>query len=166
MLNINTNLKAKDVYGKKYRSSAFGVSAVFSIPFVIMAIFVSAIIPDREGRGVIIALIMIILLALPVALLLNSRKTSYIIGKEKLYFFDAQVKRPKNKNRKRERYVWTSGSVDYSDIKDFRYLNLKIDRYPRKPKYIMPPRVVVIGDDLEVEIYAFKSLIKRIKELQ
>ena len=69
VLIINKNLKAKAVCGKKYRSSAFGVSAVFSIPFVIMAIFVSAIIPDRKGRGVIIALIMIILLALPVALL-------------------------------------------------------------------------------------------------
>ena len=58
----------------------------------------------------------------------------------------------------------TNGSIDYSDITDFHYLGIEFEGQPRK-KYIVPPRVVIIGDDFEVEIYAYKSLIKRIKEL-
>lgn len=166
MLIVNKNLKARDIGGKKYRSPAFSLSAIFSIPFIFLAIFISASIPEREGRGVIIALVIIVLLALPVALLLSFRKISYIIGEDKLYFFDSQIKRLQSENRKRESYVRTNGSIAYSDIKEFRYLDIKIDCYPHKrTKYITPPKVVIIGDDFEVEIFAYKSLINKIKEL-
>ena len=87
MLIVNKNLNAKDIRGKKYRSPAFSLSAIFSIPVIILAIYVSTNIPPREGQGVIIGLVLIILLALPGALLLSFRKTSYILCDDRLYFF-------------------------------------------------------------------------------
>ena len=165
MLVVNKNLKAKDICGKKYRSPAFSLSAIFSIPFIVLAIFVCANIPPREGQGVIIGLILVVLLALPVALLLSFRETSYILGEDGLYFFNSQVIRLKKENRKKESRIRTNGYVCYNDIKGFRYLGVESYGYPRK-RIITPPRVVIIGDDFEVKIYAYKSLIKRIKSLQ
>lgn len=164
MLVVNKNLNPKNIRGKKYRSPAFSLSAVFSIPFLALAILTSASVPPRQGRGVIIGLLIIVWMALPVALLLGSRKTSYIMGTDKLYFFNSQVNCLANEKRKKKRSVRTNGSVCYSDIKDFRYLEIEFEGHPRK-KYITPPKVVIIGDDFEVEIYAYKNLIKRIKEL-
>ena len=165
MLVVNKILRSKDIRGKKYRSPAFSMSAIFSIPFIIFAIFVSANIPPREGRGVIIGLIFVVLLALPIAMMISFRETSYIMGKDKLYFFSSQVTYFKNQNRKKMRRVRTNGSVDYRDINDFRYVGVKFEGgYPGNRK-IVPPRVVVVGEDFEVEIYAYKNLIKRIKEL-
>ena len=164
MLIVDKNLKAKDIRGKKYCSLAFSLSAIFSIPFIAWAVFVSVSVPPREGRGVIIGLIIVVLLALPAAMVLNFRETSYIISEYKLYFFNSQVIRLRNEKRKKESRVRTNGSVCYSDIKDFRYLGIESYGYPRK-RIITPPRVVIIGDDFEVEIYAYKSLIKRIKEI-
>ena len=164
VLVVNKNLNPKNIRGKKYRSPAFGLSIMFSIPFLALAIFTSASVPPREGRGVIIGLLIIVWMALPIALLLGSRKTSYIMGTDKLYFFNSQVNCLANEKRKKMRCVRTSGSVDYSDITDFRYIGIEFEGHPRK-KYITPPRVVIIGDDFEVEIYAYKNLIKRIKEL-
>ena len=129
-----------------------------------MAIVTSASIPPREGRGALITLLVIVWMALPVALLLGSRKASYILGNDKLYFFNSKVSCLKNENRKKLRGVRTCGSISYSDIKDFRYIGVEFEGHPRK-NTIIPPRVVVIGDDFEVEIYAYKNLIKRIKEL-
>ena len=60
--------------------------------------------------------------------------------------------------KREEPSVRTNGSVDYSDIKGFRYFGITLERR----KYIVPPRVVIIGDDFEVEIYASKSLIKEL----
>ena len=164
MLVVNKNLKAKDICGKKYRSPAFSISAVFSVPFLALAISTCASVPPREGRGVIIGLLIIVWMALPVALLLGFRKISYIMGTDKLYFFNSQVNCLANEKRKKMSRVRTNGSIDYSDITDFHYLGIEFEGHPRK-KYIVPPRVVIIGDDFEVEIYAYKSLIKRIKEL-
>lgn len=165
MLIVNKNLNVKDICGKKYRSPFFSLSAIFSIPFVILAILVSATIPQGEERGVIIGLVLVVLLALPVALLLSYRKTSYIVGEERLYFFNSQVIRLRSEKRKKERRVRTNGSVCYSDIKDFRYLGIK--SYGHYPQIrTAPPRVVIIGDDFEVEVYAYKKLINRIKALQ
>ena len=164
VLVVNKNLNPKNIRGKKYRSPAFSLSAVFSIPFLALAIFTSASVPPRQGRGVIIGLLIIVWMALPVALLLGFRKTSYIMGTDKLYFFNSQVNYLANEKRKKMLSVMTNGSVCYSDIKDFRYLEIEFEGHPRK-KYITPPRVVIIGDDFEVEIYAYKNLIKRIKEL-
>ena len=165
MLVVNKNLRSKDIRGKKYRSPAFSMSAIFSIPFIILAIFASVNIPPREGRGVIIGLIFVVLLALPIALMISFRETSYIMGKDKLYFFSSQVTYFKNQNRKKMRRVRTNGSVDYSDINDFRYVGVEFEWYYPRYSRIAPPRVVIIGDDFEVEIYAYKNLIKRIKEL-
>ena len=165
MLVVNKNLRSKDIRGKKYRSPAFSMSAFFSIPFIIFAIFVSVNIPPREGRGVIIGLIFVVLLALPIALMISFRETSYIMGKDKLYFFSSQVTYFKNQNRKKMRRVRTNGSVDYSDINDFRYVGVEFEGYYPSNKRIAPPRVVIIGDDFEIEIYAYKKLINRIKEL-
>ena len=166
MLVVNKNLRSKDIRGKKYRSPAFSMSAIFSIPFIILAIFASVNIPPREGRGVIIGLIFVVLLALPIALMISFRETSYIMGKDKLYFFSSQVTYFKNQNRKKMRRVRTNGSVDYSDINDFRYVGVEFEGYYPRYSRIAPPRVVIIGDDFEVEIYAYKRLIKRIKLLQ
>jgi hypothetical protein len=166
VLVVNKNLRSKDICGKKYRSPAFSMSAIFSIPFIIFAIFVSVNIPPREGRGVIIGLIFVVLLALPIALMISFRETSYIMGKDKLYFFSSQVTYFKNQNRKKMRRVRTNGSVDYSDIKDFRYVGVEFEGYYPRNSRIAPPRVVIIGGDFEVEIYAYKNLIKRIKELK
>ena len=157
MLVVDKSLKPKDVHGKKYRSPAFTMAVIFSIPFIILAIWVSLCIPPMEGRGVIIGLLCILLLALPVALLLSSRKPSYIISEDKLYFFDSQVSCLQSEKRE-EPSVRTNGSVDYSDIKGFRYFGITLERR----KYIVPPRVVIIGDDFEVEIQANKSLIKEL----
>lgn len=166
MLVVNKNLRSKDIRGKKYRSPAFSMSAIFSIPFIILAIFASVNIPPREGRGVIIGLIFVVLLALPIALMISFRETSYIMGKDKLYFFSSQVTYFKNQNRKKMRRVRTNGCVDYSDINDFRYVGVEFEGYYPRNSRIAPPRVVIIGDDFEVEIYAYKRLIKRIKLLQ
>ncbi|MBO5324157.1 MAG: hypothetical protein J6A88_08710 [Oscillospiraceae bacterium] len=167
MLIVNKNLNAEDIRGKKYRSPDFSLSAIFSIPFILLAIFVSANIPPREGQGVIIGLVLVVLLALPAALLLSSLKTSYIICKDRIYFFNSQVIRLKNEKRKKESRIRTNGSVGYSDIKNFRYLGIEFSSMggPLR-KYISPPRVVIIGDDFEVEVCAYKSLINRIKALQ
>ena len=165
VLVVNKNLKAKDICGKKYRSPAFSISAVFSVPFLALAISTCASVPPREGRGVIIGLLIIVWMALPVALLLGFRKISYIMGKDKLYFFSSQVTYFKNQNRKKMRRVRTNGSVDYSDINDFRYVGVEFEGYYPRNRRIAPPRVVIIGDDFEVEIYAYKNLIKRIKKL-
>ena len=164
MLVVNKNLKAKDICGKKYRSPAFSLSAIFSVPFLALAIFTCASVPPREGRGVIIGLLIIVWMALPVALLLGTRKISCIIGADKLYFFNSQVNCLASEKRKKMCRVRTNGSINYSDIKDFRYFSIELEGHPRK-RFIVPPRVVIIGDDFEVEIYAYKSLIKRIKEL-
>ena len=164
MLVVNKNLKAKDICGKKYRSPAFSLSAIFSVPFLALAIFTCASVPPREGRGVIIGLLIIVWMALPVALLFGARKTSCIIGADKLYFFNSQVNCLASEKRKKMRRVRTNGSIKYSDIKDFRYFSIELEGYPRK-RIIVPPRVVIIGDDFEVEIYAYKSLINKIKEL-
>ena len=166
MLVVNKNLRSKDIRGKKYRSPAFSMSAIFSILFIIFAIFVSVNIPPREGRGVIIGLIFVVLLALPIAVMISFREISYIMCKDKLYFFSSQVTYFKNQNRKKMRRVRTNGSVDYSDIKDFQYVGVEFEGYYPSNKRIAPPRVVIIGDDFEVEIYAYKNLIKRIKELK
>ena len=163
MLAVNKNLNSKNIRGKKYRSPAFRLSVIFSIPFVLFAVFSSASVPPREGRGVIIVLLMIVWMALPVALLLGSRKISYILGEDKLYFFNAQLSCLANEQRKKMRRIRTNGSVAYSDITGFRYLGIGFEGHPRK-KYIVPPRVVVIGEDFEVEIYAYKSMINKIKE--
>ena len=69
-----------------------------------------------------------------------------------------------SEKRKKMRRVRTNGSINYSDIKDFRYFSIEFEGHPRK-LIIVPPRVVIIGDDFEVEIYAYKSLINKIKEL-
>ena len=164
MFVVNKSLNSKDIRGKKYRSPAFSISAIFSIPFVILAIFTSLSVPPREGRGVIIGLLFMIFLATPVALLWGSRKTSYVIGNDKLYFFNAQVTCLANENRKKLRRVRTNGSVCYADIKDLRYIGIEFEGYPRK-RTIVPPRVVITGDDFEVEIYAYEGLINKIKEL-
>ena len=164
MLVVNKNLNPKDIHGKKYRSPAFSLSVVFSILFLALAILTSASVPQREGRGVIIGLLIIVWMALPVSLLLGSRKTSYIMGEDKLYFFNSQVNCLASEKRKKMRRVRTNGSINYSDIKDFRYFSIELEGHPRK-RFIVPPRVVIIGDDFEVEICAYKSLIKRIKEL-
>lgn len=165
MLVVNKNLNPKSICGKKYRSPAFSMSAIFSIPFVILAIYASISIPPREGKGVIIGLVLVILLALPIALLLSFRETSYILAEDRLYFFSSQVIYLRNENRKKSRCVRTNGSIEYSDIKDFQYIGAKFEGYYPSNRSIAPPRVVIIGDDFEVEIYAYKSLIKRIKEL-
>lgn len=165
MLEINKNLNPKNIYGKKYRSPAFSMSAIFSIPFLILAIVASVCLPKREGRGVVIGLIFVVLLATPIAMLLSFRETLYIIAKDKLYFFSSQVTYLRSEDRKKSRCVRTNGSIEYSDIKDFRYIDLKFEGYYPKNKRIAPPRVVIIGDDFEVEIYAYKSLIDKIKEL-
>ena len=165
MLVVNKNLNSKNICGKKYRSPAFSMSAIFSIPFVILAIVVSLCIPPREGRGVIIGLIFVVLLALPIAVMISFREISYIMCKDKLYFFSSQVTYFKNQNRKKMRRVRTNGSIDYSDIKDFRYVGVEFEGYHPRYRRIVPPRVVIIGGDFEVEIYAYKNLIKRIKEL-
>ena len=165
MLIVNKNLNAKDIRGKKYRSPAFSLSAIYLIPAIILAIYVSTNIPPREGQGVIIGLVLIILLALPGALLLSFRETSYILCDDRLYFFNSLVIRLKNEKRKKESRTRTNGCVCYSDIKGFRYLSIESYGYPRT-RIITPPRVVIIGDDFEVEIYAYKRLIKRIKLLQ
>ena len=147
MLVVNKNLKAKDIRGKKYRSPAFSMSAIFSIPFTILAIFVSINMPQREGRGVVIGLIFVVLLALPIAMMISFRETSYIMGEDKLYFFSSQVTYLKNQNRKKMRRVSTNGSVDYSDIKDYRYVGVEFEGYYPNNKRIAPPKVVIIGDD-------------------
>ena len=165
MLLVNKNLRSKDIRGKKYRSPAFSMSAIFSIPFIILAIFASVNIPPREGQEVVIGLIFVVLLALPIAMMISFRETSYIMGKDKLYFFSSQVTYFKNQNRKKMRRVRTNGSVDYSDINDFRYVGVEFEGYYPRYSRIAPPRVVIIGDDFEVEIYAYKNLIKRIKKL-
>lgn len=165
MLVVNKNLTPKNIRGKKYRSPAFSMSAIFSIPFAIFAILVSINLPQREGWGVIIGLIIVILLAVPVALLFSFRETSYIMGEDKLYFFNSQVTRLKNENRKKESRLKTNGSIDYSDIKDFRHIGVEFEGYYPSNRRIAPPRVVIIGDDFEVEIYAYKNLIKRIKKM-
>ena len=116
-------------------------------------------------EGLIIGLIFVVLLALPIAMMISFRETSYIIAKDRLYFFTSQVTYLKNENRKKSRCVRTNGSIEYSDIKDFRYIGAKFEGYYPSNRSIAPPRVVIIGDDFEVEIYAYKSLIKRIKEL-
>ena len=159
MLVVNKKLNPKDIRGKKYRSPAFSISAIFSIPFVIFAIVVSL------WRGVIIGLIFVVLLALPIAMLLSFRETSYIIAKDRLYFFSSQVTYLRNENRKKSRCVRTNGSIEYSYIKDFRYIGVEFEGYYPRNRRIAPPRVVIIGDDFEVEIYAYKSLINKIKEL-
>ena len=130
-----------------------------------MAIFASINIPQGEGRGVVIGLIFVVLLALPIAMMISFRETSYIMGEDKLYFFNSQVTYLKNENRKKSRCVRTNGSIEYSDMKDFRYIGVKFEGYYPKNRRIAPPRVVIIGDDFEVEIYAYKSLIKRVKEM-
>ena len=165
MLIINKNLNAKDIRGKKYRSPAFSLSAIFLIPFIVLAIFISANIPPREGQGVIIGFIFVVLLALPVTLLLSFRETSYILGEDGLYFFNSQVIRLKNEKSKKESCIRTNGSICYADIKDFHYFGFESYGYPRK-RIITLPRVVIIGDDFEVEVFAYKSLINRIKALQ
>lgn len=165
MLVVNKKLNPRDIRGKKYRSPGFSISAIFSIPFVIFAIVVSLCLPQREGRGVIIGLIFVVLLALPIAMMISFREVSYIIAKDRLYFFSSQVTYFRNENRKKPRYVRTNGSIEYSDIKDFRYIGVEFEGYYPRNRRIAPPRVVVIGDDFEVEIYAYKSLIKRINEL-
>ena len=157
MLVVNKSLKPKDVHGKKYRSPAFTMAVIFSIPFIILAIWVSLCIPPLEGRGVIIGLVCILHMALPVVLLLSSRKPSYIISEDKLYFFDSQV-RCLQSGKREEPGVRTNGSVDYADIKGFCYCGIELKRL----KYIVPPRVVIIGDDFEVEIQANKRLIKKL----
>ena len=83
---------------------------------------------------------------------------------KQLYFFHSQVTCLANEKRKKLRRVRTNGSVEYSDMKDFRYIGIEFEGYRKQT--IVPPRVVIIGDDFEVEIYAYKSLIRRIKELQ
>ncbi len=165
MLVVNKNLNPKNICGKKYRSPAFSMSAIFSIPFLILAIFASVCLPEREGRGVVIGLILVVLLAVPIAMLLSFSETSYIIGKDKLYFFSSQVIYLRSENRKKARCVRTSGSIEYFDIKDFRYIDVKFEGYYPRNKRIAPPRVVIIGDDFEIEIYAYKSLIDKIKEM-
>lgn len=164
MLIINKNLNVKDIRGKKYRSPFFSLFAIFSIPFVILDILISLNISQIEERGVIIGLVSVVILALPVALLLSSRKISYIVGEERLYFFNSQVIRLPSEKRKKKRCVRTNGSVCYSDIRDFRYLGME-SNYPWG-KTVTPPRVVIISDDFEVEVYAYKKLINRIKALQ
>lgn len=161
MLTVNKNLKAKEICGKKYRSPAFTMSAIFSIPFIIVAVLTSLSIPQRDGRGAIIVLNFVVWLALPVAMMISFRETSYIMCEDKLYFFHSQVTCLANEKRKKLRRVRTNGSVEYSDMKDFRYIGIEFEGYRKQT--IVPPRVVIIGDDFEVEIYAYKSLIKRIK---
>ena len=100
MLVVNKNLNPKNICGKKYRSPAFSMSAIFSIPFIILAIFVSVNLPQREGLEVIIGLIFVVLLALPIAMMISFRETSYIMSKEKLHFFSSQVTYLKNENQK------------------------------------------------------------------
>ena len=165
MLVVNKNLNPNNICGKKYRSPAFSMSAIFTIPFIILAIFVSVNLPQREGREVIIGLIFVVLLALPIAMMISFRETSYIMSKEKLHFFSSQVTYLKNENRKKSRCVRTNGSIEYSDIKDFRYIGVIFEGYYPSNRRIAPPRVVIIGDDFEVEIYAYKRLINKIKEL-
>ena len=165
MLVVNKNFNSKNISGKKYRSPAFSMSAIFSIPFIILAIFASVNIPPREGQEVVIGLIFVVLLALPIAMMISFRETSYIITKDRLYFFGSQVLYLKNEDRKKSRSVRTNGSIEYSDIKEFRYIGVKFEGYYPSNKRIAPPRVVIIGDDFEVEIYAYKNLINRIKEL-
>lgn len=164
MLTVNKNLTAKNICGKKYRSPAFTYAVIFLIPFVVLAVIASASVPEREGRAVIIGLIIVVMLSLPLALVWGSRKASYIINGEKLYFFDSQVKCLPSENRKKLRNVRTNGSLCFSDIKNFYYLGFKLEGFFRR-RYIVPPRVVIIGDDFEVEIYAHKSLIKKIEEM-
>ncbi len=130
MLVVNKNLKAKEICGKKYRSPAFCISAIISIPFLIAAIFASVSVPPREGRGVIIGLLIIVWMALPVALLLGFRKISYIMGTDKLYFFNSQVNCLASEKCKKMRCVRTNGSINYSDIKDFRYFGIELEGYP------------------------------------
>ena len=83
----------------------------------------------------------------------------------KLYFFNSQVNGHANGKRKKLRHVRTNGSIDYSDIKDFRYIGIDLEGRLLRSPVIVPPRVVIIGDDFEVEIYAYKSLINKIKKL-
>jgi hypothetical protein len=128
-----------------------------------LAIFASINIPQGEDRGVIIGFIFVVLLALPIAMMISFVETSYIMGEDKLYFFNSQVTYLKNENRKKSRCVRTNGSIEYSDMKDFRYIGVKFEGLHNR--LIAPPRVVIIGDDFEVEIYAYKSLIKRVKEM-
>ena len=99
-------------------------------------------------------------------MMISFRETSYIIGEDKLYFFNSRVTRLKNENRKKESRLRTNGSIDYSDIKDFRYVGVEFEGYYSRYRRIVPPRVVIIGDDFEVEIYAYKKLINIIEELQ
>lgn len=162
MLEVNKNLSPKGICGKKYRSPAFLYSAIFSIPFFLFAVAVPFFLPAMEGRGVIVGLLIVIALALPVALLLSFRETVCILGEDKLYFFHSRVVRPKNEKRKQKSVVWTSGSVDYADIKEFRSLGM--EKHGRSGESVITPhRIVIIGEDFEVEIYGFKSLIQKIK---
>lgn len=59
------------------------------------------------------------------------RKDIYIIAKDRLYFFSSQVTYLKNENRKKSRCVRTNGSIEYPDIKDFRYIGVKFEGYLR-----------------------------------
>lgn len=165
MLVVDKNLNPKNVHGEKHRSPSFSLSAIFSIPFLILAIVTSASVPPREGRGVIIGLLIVVWMALPVALLIACRKTSYIIGEDKLYFFNSQINFLANEKRKEMRRVRTNGSVNYSDITEFRYLGIKFEMEYARRKYIVPPRVVIVGDDFEVEIYAYKGLINKLQKI-
>ena len=108
-------------------------------------------------------LVCVITLALPFALLWGTRKISYIISKDKLYFFNSQVSCSRKENRKKLRRDRTNGSVCYSDIKDFHYFGIELEGHPIK-KFIVPPRFVIIGDDFEVVIYANKSLVEKLKK--
>ena len=52
MLVVNKNLNPKEIRGKKYRSPAFSMSAIFSVPFLVVAIGLSSTIPpERRSRG-------------------------------------------------------------------------------------------------------------------
>ena len=162
MLELNKSLSPKGICGKKYPSPAFLYSVIISVPFLLFSVAVPFFLPAMEGRGVIVGLLILIALALPTALLLSFRETVCILGEDKLYFFHSRVVRPKNENRKQKSVVWTSGSVDYADIKEFRSLGAERHGRPGKGR-ITPHRIVIIGEDFEVEIYGFKSLIRKIR---
>jgi len=42
MLVVDKNLNPKNVHGEKHRSPSFSISAIFSIPFLILAIVTSS----------------------------------------------------------------------------------------------------------------------------
>ncbi len=167
MITVEKELKAKKVRGRRYRNpSAVPVLVVMLIPAVMLWAVLVASKPSMQTPFAMILLGMAVL-ALPVAILLLYSEVSCIFTEDRLYFFRAELRLI----RKRTKVFRTSGWLERGDVREMRYIpahfgGMHWNGRLRIASWFCPPQVTLVGEEFEVTVYAFRSLIKMIGRWQ